>query len=223
MSRFGIGLVDSSSPVIAKEFLDSYADPATKSSYTFASVGTGAASTTREIFVVLAWTSAALRDVTSIYIDGVLATIGTTYRYSAYFGLAVAWATVPTGTAGDVVVAMNGAVTGAAIGVYRVTDRPSLGASHTASAYQVQGFGTSCVVPSIAVPPNGFTLGALVPYSALSGPSVSGLSMAIDDTITADYLMSFASNPIQAAGSSSTQTWTWSTTSSAMAAAWSFS
>ena len=208
---------------IEKQFLASYGNAATQSTYTFASSNLGDASASREVFVVLAWTSSVTRNLTSISINGVTATLGTIFRHSTYLGAAVAWATVPSGTTGDIVVTMNGNVTSAAIAVYRVTNRPVIGATHSAADNKAVSLGTSVVLPSIAVSAKGFTLGVLVPYSAITGTSVSGLSLVTDAETVARYPNNFVSNPIQAAGSSGTPTWTWTSLGIAIGAAWSFS
>lgn len=222
MSRFSPGLV-SGLKQIEKQFLASYGNAATQTVYTFSSANLGAASASREVFVVLAWTSSATRNLSSISINGVTATLGTIYRHSTALGAAVAWATVPSGTTGDIVVTLNGNVTSAAISVYRVVNRPVIGATHTDTGNNIMVFGTSVSLPSLAVAAKGFTLGVLVPYSAITGTAVSGLGLVSDADTVADYANNFVSNPIQSSGSSGTPTWTWTSNALAMGAAWSFS
>lgn len=208
---------------IAKEFRAAYGNGANQTSYTFSACDFGADDATREVFVVVGWTQGASRTLNSVTIGGVTATLGSAANYSTAAGTRLAFAAVPIGPTGDVVPTFSGAVNGCCIAVYRVTDRPVIGATETDFAFGTQGIGTSVAIAGVDVLASGFTLSAMIPGTASSAGSPSGLSVALDASATADNPMYFGSNPIQSSAGSATVTWTWTTIANGVGAAWSFS
>lgn len=192
---------------------------------TYSGVSLGAEASDREIFVVMTGLIfGSAPTISSVTVGGVSATLATASTTSiSFYGLSalVAFATVPSGTTGDIVVTWSAAPTRGGIAVYRVTGRPTLGAIETSTASAtLSSLGTSVSISSMSVAASGFTLCALLHYDPVSGMTISGLNLALDDT--SQTYAKFASNPLQASASTASIAWAWSSTSAALTAAWSF-
>lgn len=205
-------------------YLAAYGSSTNASTYTFTSSNIGTASASREVFVVIGFRqSLSSNTVTSVTIAGVSATLGSEASYPSGPRIAIAFASVPSGSTGDIVVNLSGSVNDCVIGVYRVTGRPVSGAAETDFAQRSQG--TSAIVASINnvdVLTSGFTLSGCVPISNTSNGSVSGVGVTFNGSAAGDNLSYFGSSPVQGSPSSGTVQWTWNSLSTAIAAAWSF-
>ena len=214
----------SAASAIEVAYVTSAGNSGTAAGYTFSSVSLGAATATREIFVLVGWNQGANQALTSATIGGVSATIVGQANNSTVVGCALIRAAVPTGATGDVAVNFAGNVNSCGVGVYRAANRPVIGAAHTSLVSGTVILGTSINLSSVSVPASGFTLSVCKPtFGGVSSPSVSGLNMAIDGNTTADSLVCFAGNGVQVSGATDTIGWTWSGSSSGVALAASFS
>lgn len=202
-----------------KSFLGVHGPVGTAASFTITGADLGAASATREIFVVVVWRSSATRNLTSVTIAGVTATLGSQANYTTLLGVRCAWATVPAGTSGNIVLGFSGSVTGLGVSTYRVVGRP-VGGSHTDFRSAGDLGVTTLTVPGVSVSTNGFILSAVTHsvFTVPGGVSVSGLSVAIDGAVSPSH---FGSSPIRTSGSGPV-VWTWANPLSALAATWSF-
>ena len=216
MSRFSF-LYHPNSETYEKSFLNDFALGGSSASFTVTGANLGAASTSREIFVVVTWRSTSIRNLTSVTIAGVSATLGTKASYSTTIGMRCAWATVPAGTSGNIALGFSGLVTGVGVSTYRVVARP-VGGPHTDFKSAGTGGNTFLSLSSVSVTSNGFILSAFQSVVVPETTSVSGLSL-VEDGGDADS--HFASTAIRSAATG-TVTWSWATTTSALAATWSF-
>ena len=191
---------------------------------TISGVSFGAAAPGREIFVVFT-TTTTTGSVGSVSIGGVSASVS--FQAGALpsnFGLvAVARATVPTGTSGNVVITYPVTPTAATeYAVYMVTGRASVGSGPTDTAFTATGTAaTTAVMTGIDTPASGFVLAAVVSQSSVT-PAISGAGLAINTPVTA--LRAFASSPVlTTANSNVSATWTFTTSARCVCAAFSFS
>jgi hypothetical protein len=107
-------------------YITSGGSTADQSSYTFSNVSFGDEDLTREIFIPFNWSSTTSRNVSSVTIGGVAASYGNAFSATTS-GCRIAFATVPTGTTGDIVINMSGTCTNVGYGVYRVINRVNRG------------------------------------------------------------------------------------------------
>jgi hypothetical protein len=105
---------------VTVDFLESASDTNDLTEYTFAGVSLGTASADRLIVVGIAARSVSSTTISSVTIGGVTATVATSGS-GAGSKAAIAYATVPTGATGDIVVTFSGAHVRCGIGVWRIT------------------------------------------------------------------------------------------------------
>lgn len=167
----GLGLNRSiASPVITPVDI-TYTDYATAgttfaTSRTFSAMNIGVADSARIVAVAVGWDRAGTGfiDLTSVTIGGVTATkAGSTYANTDK-AIAIFYASIPTGTAADVVV--NGSTWACSVSVYRV-----INASTTTFATAGTNSATDTVSTTINVPNKGGVIGSA--YTTGSGISTS--------------------------------------------------
>jgi len=131
---------------ITTTFLQATGDTSDTTTYTFAAQDFGAEDATRTIAVVITARSATAQSVSSVSIGGVTATLVTTTTGDASVA-AIAYAAVPTGATGAVVVTFSGSMVRCAIGLYRLVGGSvtATGASGETSATVTAAAG-GCVV-----------------------------------------------------------------------------
>jgi len=164
----------------------SYADVSSATTRTISSVDFGAAtSSTREIFVVLRWSNSTATTITSATIGGVSATISAGASAGAQ-GAALIFATVPTGTSGNVVITYSNATTASVAFVYRVTGRPNRG-STAINTYGDTGAvsRSSYTSPTVAIPNNGFVL-TILSNNSTTDLTFSGSGITINGDVYSD-------------------------------------
>ena len=185
----------------------------------------------REIIFAISHNSPGSQTITSVTIGGVAATLG-----SAAGGAAIgksigsAWAHVPTGATGDVTITFSGNISTVLIGVFRVTGRPVIGASHVDFDSTYAGSGaSSATITDIDLPDAGFGVGCLAIYQdSASVPSLSGAPF-IDDAVVnvqsvgAAIYHSITHCPVQeGAAPDETITWSWGSNEAMVAGVWVF-
>lgn len=127
--------------------------------YTFSGISFGNENPTREIFFAFNWSSTTARTVSSVTIGGVTATLTTNYS-AATSGCRIAFARVPTGTTGDVVVTMSAQCIRLAYGLYRVVNRTNRGQNENDSFGDgVSSQSSPLTNSSVTVPAKGFAIG----------------------------------------------------------------
>jgi hypothetical protein len=132
--------------------------------YTFSSVNIGAASGTREVFVVINWSSSDLVTLTSANIGGLSATIAS-QNSSDGSGAACIFRTLTTGTTATIFLNFSGDeedVDRVAFSVYSVTNRTSPNSTATDSDH-ASGIASSPIIRStqLTIPGSGFALGQM--------------------------------------------------------------
>jgi len=206
------------------QFQNAYTSTADASSYTFSSVDFGAAGSTREIFVQLVATTATSRTVSSITIGGVAATLATSVPSSSSSSQTCAFATVPSGTTGDVVVTMSGACTGCFIAVYRVESRPGIGTNHSDYDTVVNGSSTSNALSTVTAPANGFILGNMLITSGTASSITSDtFTLSGGAFIESNYRAGLSYSRIGSTSLTPTNTVTWVTSAANRQTAWAYS
>ncbi|MFG1321233.1 hypothetical protein [Xanthobacter autotrophicus] len=223
---FGANAAAAAAPPVL-EYRASYVLTTDVSTYTFTGCDIGVADASREVFVVISNICAAATAISSVTIGGVAASVGTSYYVSGVLALvSVAWATVPAGTTGNVVVTLNGSAQNCAIAVYRTVNRVASGAGHVDMATITTASGTSAALTGLDAPAGGFALSAVIwSGGSISSPSLSGLSSAISASMLIESTINggFGASPLQVGASTgATMTWTWTTSRRADAAAWVF-
>lgn len=160
-------------------FQNTYTDSTSQTTRTISSVDFGTATSTREIFIVTRWSSATSTTISSATIGGVTATISAGFSAGSQ-GAALIFATVPTGTTGNVVITYSNATTNTVSYVYRVTDRTNIGVT------AINRYGdtvaitrTSYTSPTVAFPANGFVL-AIFTHTNTSNITFSATGITID-------------------------------------------
>lgn len=140
--------------------------------YTFNTISLGDANTSREIFIIVNWTTTAARTLSSATIGGVTATIasqanGTTSGEGCIF------ASVPTGTTGTIVFTLSGAATRVHFSVFRVVNRINKGQTSTNNYANSSLSYTSPLTQSVVVPARGFSIGQYSANTDITGSVAS--------------------------------------------------
>jgi hypothetical protein len=145
----------------------SYTDTSSQTTRTISSVDFGAAS------------SGTATTISSATIGGVSATISAGASAGAQ-GAALIFATVPTGTSGNVVITYSNATTNSVAFVYRVTNRPSIGTT-AINTYGDTGAvtRTTYTSPTVAFPQNGFVL-TILGHNSSTDLTFTGSGITID-------------------------------------------
>lgn len=162
-------------------FITSGGDTTNSSSYTFTDVDFGTADSTREIFVLMNWASSSSRTMSSASIGGVTATVisGSNATTS---GCGIIFAEVPTGASGTISASMSGTCNNLSYGVYRVTNRQSIGNSYTDFASSGNFYSTPLSNSSNTINAGGFALGS---YGANTDKTYSSSPYTLDNYNTA--------------------------------------
>lgn len=180
-------------------------------SFTFSSQNFGTADANRKIIAAVFLRSPSLYDLTGITIGGASATIDKYTRYDSagVWYVAIASASVPTGTSGDVVVNMSNSTSSCAIALYRAVG--TLAVSDTDSVT-----GTTLSV-TLTVPTNGVVIG-ISGKTAVSTASWSGLTEDWEGSQDSARTGSAASASVPAGDAALAVTVTWSPTSASSVA-----
>ena len=162
-------------------FITSGGDTTNSSSYTFTDVDFGTADSTREIFVLMNWTSSSSRSISSASIGGVTATVingsnGTTS------GCGMIHAEVPTGASGTISVTMSNTCNSLNYGVYSVTNRQTIGNNYTDVASSANFYPSSVSNSSNTINAGGFALGS---YGVNQNKTYSSSPYTLDNYNTA--------------------------------------
>lgn len=201
----------------AISFLEGDLDTTTQSEYTFSSKSLGTADTTREIFVSIVCGTGSQLSLSSGSIAGVSATIASSqHAHSSSFS-ALMFASVPTGTTGDIVVTPSGSCTRCSIAIYRVIDRLAFGTNQSDSSSSASGGSTSITVSGTTVYNNGFMIGNVAKGNTENPTS----NVLTNDYGTADFY-THAHYPVQGSTSTPSQQWSWSTSAAVRGSTWSF-
>lgn len=203
------------------EYVATTPDATTQSTYTI-SVSFGVANQDREIFVLVHLEAGTIPAITSITIGGVAATIGTQFTGGTTLRVACAFAAVPTGTSGNVVIVLDGNADGCSVSAYRVVGRPNAGASHTDVGNASSGSAAALSVNSCTVNAGGFILGSLMRDGVVTGVAATILTENLDTSIDTTFGIWAGMYPIQVASSTPTIDWSWTTDCGCRAAAWAF-
>ena len=206
------------------EFVASQGDSGNLTTYTFNSVSFGAADPTREIFVVFNSGVAAARTVSSVTIGGVAATVCASAFSSASSRLSCAFAAVPTGATGSIVITYSGQAQNCTIGVYRVVNRINKGADTTDFDSNSSGTNvTTLGMSGCTVKQYGFILSTLIKSSTGVATVTGGAGITKDADPAADgFAKPKCSTPIQQAETTPTITYNWTTAGTVAIAAWAF-
>jgi hypothetical protein len=206
------------------EYLASYVDTSSRTTRTISSVGFGDATDTREIFVVVRWSSSTATTISSATIGGVSATISAGASANLQ-GAALIFATVPTGTSGNVVITYSNATTNSVAFVYRTTNRPNIGTTAINTYGDTGGVTrTSYTSPTVAFPQNGFVLN-IMSHNSTTNLTFSGSGITINGDIFSDTAnrVGASYNNIYQSAFSGTYTITWGGTSGAtLSRIWTF-
>ena len=190
------------------------------STCTFTDIDFGDAAGSREIFVVLTSRTGAAPSINSITIGGVSATLGTTNYLTTLLGQAVAFAAVPTGTSGTVVINWSSTVAAMVLTVYRVTGRPRFGSNVYSSGNVNRTADATLTIAAgdTTIPRDGFLLGsiaglvtppltgAIAGMTQVGGYTYPSLSSTFPSTIA------LINSRIGLAADSSSRSITWSST-----------
>ncbi len=199
------------------EYLASYEDTSSQTTRTISSVNFGEANTSREIFVVVRYSNSIATTISSATIGGVSATISAGASANAQ-GAALIFATVPTGTSGDIVITYSNATTNSVAFVYRVTKRTNIGTTaintygDTSTATR-----TSYTSPTVAFPSNGFVL-AILNHNSSTNLTFTGSGITVDGDIfsASSNRVGLSYDNIGKSSFSGTFTVTWGGTSGAV-------
>ena len=146
----------------------------TGTSITVLNVDFNAAKSTREIFAYIIFAGGTSCVVTSATIGGVSANV-TTLGGVSNARHALLFATVPTGTSGEVVVNFNESASQVVLAAYSVYDRQNIGQAATASYISDWASNSSPEEYTVAtVPENGWALGFV--YLPSGGMTLTGAS-----------------------------------------------
>jgi hypothetical protein len=143
-------------------FIGSFSNTSDLTTYTFSNVNFGVPSPNREIFVQVIATTSTTRTISSVTIGGVTSTRTINTPSSASSSQTVGFATIPSGTSGNVVITLSGGATACWISVYRVNNRPNIGTTETGYSTVTN---TNTTAP-INVAANGFLIGNILYTSA---------------------------------------------------------
>ena len=196
------------------DYLASYEDTSSQTTRTISSVNFGEANTSREIFVVVRYSNTTPTTISSATIGGVSATISAGASATAQ-GAALIFATVPTGTSGDIVITYSNATTNSVAFVYRVTKRTNIGTTaintygDTSTATR-----TSYTSPTVAFPSNGFVL-AILNHNSSTNLTFTGSGITVDGDVfqSSSNRVGLSYNNIGKSSFSGTFTVTWGGTS----------
>lgn len=201
------------------------------SSKIFSGVPFGDPASDREIFLAITHGSPGSQTVTSVTIGGVTASLGTGAG-GASVGKSIrsAWASVPSGTTGNVAITFSGNVPTVMIGVYRVVGRPVVGASHVDfDSTSAASGASSATVSGINIPSAGFSIGCLAIYqNSASAPSLSGSPFISDAVVNvqssgAPIYHAATHCPVQdIAITGASVSWSWGSNEAMVAGAWTF-
>jgi hypothetical protein len=197
------------------EYLASYEDTSSQTTRTISSVNFGEANTSREIFVVVRYSNSTATTISSATIGGVSATISAGASAGAQ-GAALIFATVPTGTSGNVVITYSNATTNSVAFVYRVTKRTNIGttAINTYGDTSANTSRTSYTSPTVAFPANGFVL-AILNHNSSTDLTFTGSGITVDGDVfqSSSNRVGLSYNNIGKSSFSGTFTVTWGGTS----------
>lgn len=197
------------------------ASSATASTYTLTPVSFGTADATRELIVLVAWTSSTLRTLDSATIGGVAAAVTDTVNVTNAAGVALIHAPLASGTSGSIVLNFSGNVTGVVAAVYRVVNRPTAGMPALLTRDATATSATSLSLPRLAAPAGGFAVSIVSTFGATGGAAVSGF-LSLDGSASATGLALFGSRAVGSGSVAGTATWSWTTSTSAAGAIWVF-
>lgn len=196
-------------------FINNYGSVTNLTTYTFNSVDFGAADSTREIFIVGFAGTTTTRTLSTATIGGITATVinqGAGATGSSF----IAFATVPTGTSGTVVLTLSGSASHILFSCFVINNRTNIGqtavtTTPTASATQSSPFSSSITMPN-----RGFGLGLTGTSSNLVSPASNNFILhPTNTTISAEgtrgYPVSF--NNFNGSERTFTQSLTWTSPS----------
>lgn len=192
------------------QYLASYTDTSSQLTRTISSVNFGEANTSREIFVVLRYSNTDASSIDSATIGGVSATVSDGTEASGQ-GASLIFATVPTGTSGDIVITYQNATTNSVAFVYRVTKRRNIGTGPINRYGDTGGITRSTYTsPTVAFPANGFVLSVFSHASTANLTFVgSGITVNGDVYSSSANRVGLSYNNIGKSAFSGTYTLTW--------------
>jgi len=183
MSHFSFGLYPSISvtpkfpSIVFTESVNQSPYPSTATP-SFTGVNFGSSHITREIFILVQWTSNSLRSLSSATIGGVSATLGTQRNLTSIRGTRIIFATLPTGSTGTVALTFSGIIGAVRISVFNVTDRKVIGAGESDYAATTNGTTSHTIVTgNITAPEDGFLISSLMYNGGTTNPTISGMSL----------------------------------------------
>lgn len=124
VSKLYVGATLAWARALAVSYITSGTDTTDATTYTFAGKSIGTASADRVVAVFIHGRGGTARTVSTVTIAGVSATIVTATNVSSQQPAAWAYALVPSGTTGDVVVTFSGSLSRAGIELYTITGGP---------------------------------------------------------------------------------------------------
>lgn len=189
--------------------------PTNASTYTFSSVDIGSTNLTREVFVVISWSSSDVnaRSLSSTTIGGFSATIAS-QSGNNLGGSACIFRSLTTGNTANIVLNFTGTVTRVAFTVYNVINRTSPGSTVTdtvhASAFS---YSSPITVTTLTVPANGFALAQMSTTVDIDGSlAITPFTRNNYNTVNASesvWYMSSSYNNITSSSQTPTITTTW--------------
>ena len=204
-------------------YLASYTDSSSQTTRTISSVDFGEANTSREIFVVVRYSNSTATTISSATIGGVSATISAGASAGAQ-GAALIFATVPTGTSGNVVITYSNSTNDSVAFVYRVTNRQNIGTTAINTYGDTGGVTRSSYTsPTVAFPANGFVL-AILSHNSGTNLTFTGSGITVNgDVFLGGNRAGLSYNNIAQSAFSGTYTVTWGGTSgSVLSRTWTF-
>ena len=162
-------------------YLTSGSDLANLTIYTLTGIDFGTADSTRQIFVVLNWSSSSTRTLSSATIGGISAT-RTNQSSATTSGVGCFFATVPTGTSGTISITMSGFCTSVTYGVYSVINRIATSAQTDSALGASISYSSPLSTSANTINANGFALGC---YGANQDKTYSSSPYSLDNYNTA--------------------------------------
>lgn len=234
MSRFGFWHGGGKPTIEFLGYLNQNNGSGNFSSKTFTGVNFGAESGDREIFLSMCIGNSAYtqRTISSITVGGYSpSAIGTSPSSASSTNTQtnIAIFHAPLGTSGNIPVSFSGNIASLLIGVYRVTGRSVVGATHVDHAATISAaLVSSSTLNGIDIPNGGFALTTITPRDPASGCSITGSGFLVDASVNAQSSGGAIERGIghcpvlDSAVSSGSATWSWSGSSYAVASAWVF-
>lgn len=188
------------------------------------SVDIGPVNATKEIFIVsgVAGSSSPTLTAATTTVNAVAVTKNTTSLSATSNELSGARVSVPTaGGSVTITATYSGTLTSGVVGIYRVLNRPGIGANESDGSSATAASGTSIALNATTIGDNGIWLGLALHANNNATTSPTGTTADVDVNIGANRI-NIASRPVQITGSTPTDTWSWTTSVANRAVSWAF-